>query len=76
MRRQSCFTKPQKPIGRLEDSGAAKLQQALPPFLCLRRGVPAKQPVETNIERIRYVAKPVQRKVDGGHGKIASGVRG
>jgi hypothetical protein len=36
--------------------------------------LPAEQPIQANIERVSYVAKPIKRKMDGRKGKVAAGI--
>ena len=38
------------------------------------RRLPAKQPIEADIERVSHVAKPIKWKMDGRNGKIAAGI--
>ena len=35
---------------------------------------PAKQPIQADIERVSYVAKPIKRKMDRRKGKVAAGI--
>jgi hypothetical protein len=67
--------KPQKLTKRdSESKDGHRASLALSPLARLGIGVPAKQPIQADVEGIGNVAKPIKRKVNGRRRKIAAGV--
>ena len=76
MRPLLYFTRRRRHTAR-DDAGKPASHGPLPALLLLLRCgcIPSKQPIQAYVERVRNIAQPVKRQVDGRIGKIAAGIR-